>query len=404
MTSEGRPPSGGRAETVVDDDLAATQEIPTDAGRPQRTSSEWLERAGASDAPEVTLTQVAIGPYPPVDNDGATVIGPPPQADGATPSRSDGATVIAPPPNADATVIGPPPRPDTEPTADLGAAVTIAVYEATDAHRQRATTMLEQLGHRVIDPAEISASEPPAVILVGFPGGARIVASALALGANRPILVAALSGEARTLAERAGAAGCDLFTARPHTRDSLAQAIAAAGALGRAHERVAVLESAEAVLSERVERLSGADTETGLHPFELFQRLLVMELKRARRYGYPLAVCLMSVDRWPDSQPRDELRVRAAQALTACIRDVDLPVDLGGDRFLVFLPYTSASGAKRVGERITGAASAALFGKGVTGGVSVGVAAIEPGPGQPVSFARLIGEASTALRAAQARK
>lgn len=389
--SRRRRPAPRRSTTA--DDLATTQKIPTDLSEPTLTQKmpDWLERVAQSEAPDGTHTQIAPAPRPPEDG---------------------------------ATVIGPPPRPDTDLGSDTDVErealreISVAVFEATDAHRQRASTILSALGHRVVEQAEFSAVDPGPhgsspgtdsglgadAIIVGFPGGARTVASALALGVTRPILVAALSGEPRTMAKRASAAGCDLFVPRPHSRDSLAQAMAAADALGRARERVAMLESAEAVLSEKLQRLAGADAETGLHPFEFFQRLLVMELKRARRYRYPLAACLVSVDSWPpaaaNDSARDELRVRAAQALTACIRDVDLPVELGGDRFLVFLPYTSQEGADRVGERITGAMNLALSGGG---DVSVGIAAIEPGPGQPVSFARLIGAASAALRVAQGK-
>ena len=34
-------------------------------------------------------------------------------------------------------------------------------------------------------------------------------------------------------------------------------------------------------------------------------------------------------------------------ALSATVRDIDLPVEIGGDRVLILLPYTDAIGAGR---------------------------------------------------------
>ena len=86
----------------------------------------------------------------------------------------------------------------------------------------------------------------------------------------------------------------------------------------------------------------------GLQPFELFQRALELEIKRARRYEYPLSVALFAVELEPPPPPpgmRGILRARAGNALIHTIRDIDLATQLDHERFLVLLPYTDLAGA-----------------------------------------------------------
>ena len=44
---------------------------------------------------------------------------------------------------------------------------------------------------------------------------------------------------------------------------------------------------------QRVYKMGKGDSVTGFQQLEYFNRVLEMEIKRARRYGYPLSVCLM---------------------------------------------------------------------------------------------------------------
>jgi PleD family two-component response regulator len=79
--------------------------------------------------------------------------------------------------------------------------------------------------------------------------------------------------------------------------------------------------------------------------------------------------------------------------LTAAVRDIDLPVEIAGDRVLVLLPYTDAAGATLVAERARAAVEAT--GLAAVAGVA-GVAG-----GAPLSLAALMREAAAALRAAE---
>jgi PleD family two-component response regulator len=114
---------------------------------------------------------------------------------------------------------------------------------------------------------------------------------------------------------------------------------------------------AEAVLRAKVEELSDPEPR-GLQPIETFQRVLELELKRARRFEYPLSVALFAVDVPPPPPPagiRGILRARAGNALIHTIRDIDLATQLDHERFLVLLPYTDLTGAAGLGRRVIAA-------------------------------------------------
>ena len=122
-----------------------------------------------------------------------------------------------------------------------------------------------------------------------------------------------------------------------------------------------------------------------------------------RRYRFPAAFLLLQLDAEPlkarglDRAAHAQLLGRALAALTQALRDIDLCVHTGSDRFIVFLPHTPHDGATVVATRlhakVRALASPALA-------CSVGVAAYE-GQGA-VSFGSLLREATLALKRARA--
>ena len=62
--------------------------------------------------------------------------------------------------------------------------------------------------------------------------------------------------------------------------------------------------------------------------FELFKRVLGIELKRSQRYGFPLSILLASLDREVANGDRDLL----ASAARSAIRDIDIPGRVRRDR------------------------------------------------------------------------
>ncbi|MBI4510187.1 MAG: diguanylate cyclase [Deltaproteobacteria bacterium] len=150
----------------------------------------------------------------------------------------------------------------------------------------------------------------------------------------------------------------------------------------------------------------GIDPVTGLYRFEFFHALAQIELKRVRRYGQLLSACLVGLD---DSSVREvstaaweALKLRVARRVHGVIREIDHAVMSAEGRILVLLPCTSLEGAEKAGRRLATAVQLdgplALEGQTILPTVSVGVAAMRA---ERCSFARLVRDAATALRAAQ---
>jgi diguanylate cyclase (GGDEF)-like protein len=294
-------------------------------------------------------------------------------------------------------------------------AFEVAVCESNRVSQERARELLTELGYAVAaeqDEASMAARlrlAPPAALLVGLPERAGLIAQCAALGPARPVVIAAMVAPSATARSRAGAAGADLFAVRPHGRDSLAAALHAAEQLAALRDKVTTLRGSEELLRERLRRFGQSDLATGFFHIEFFEHILLMELKRARRYGYHLAACLIALDAWSDPDPPPaaiglRLRTLVASTIARIVRDIDMPVDLTEDRMLIFLPFTNLDGATRVGRRIFDAMreqSAVSDGNGQTWrpAVSIGISAMRQG--KPVSFARLMRDATAALRAAQ---
>lgn len=243
-------------------------------------------------------------------------------------------------------------------------------------------------------------------LLVGIPGGEPLIDAALALAPRSPVIIAASTSAALEAVARANSTGADLGTVRPHDVEKLAPVLLAAARIVEQRRELTTARGSEAVLRARLENLTEHDG-TGLLPFEMFQRVLELELKRARRYLYPLAVALFALELPPPPLPpgvRGILRARAGNALIHTIRDIDLATELDQERFLVLLPYTDLSGATELARRVLASvatddpviAAGRSFSPQFTGAVAWAK------PGQQLSFSRLMRDATRALE--QARK
>jgi PleD family two-component response regulator len=218
-------------------------------------------------------------------------------------------------------------------------------------------------------------------------------------------VIASIASSGVEAVERATSAGADLVTTRPHDVERLAPVLLAAARLTNERRISTTAKGAEQVLRARLEELSDPEPR-GLQPFELFQRTLEVEIKRARRFEYPLSVALFAVEVPPPPPPagiRGILRARAGNALIHTIRDIDMATQLDHERFLVLLPYTDLTGAANVGRRVI--AAVAEHDPVVSAGRSfkpkvVGAVAGST-PGQELSFAKLMKDATRALEQAR---
>jgi two-component system cell cycle response regulator len=141
----------------------------------------------------------------------------------------------------------------------------------------------------------------------------------------------------------------------------------------------------------------------GLPDYEFFKKLLLVEVKRSRRYHYPVSLALLAVDGWAERAVRLDEPLRSSLlgevlALVASgVRDIDLPLLYDAERILVFMPHTDALGARTAADRLVKRARA--HPGGLT--ASVGVASFD-GQGT-MSFSALVRGAADALVAAQSK-
>ncbi len=145
------------------------------------------------------------------------------------------------------------------------------------------------------------------------------------------------------------------------------------------------------------------------YDFDFFKRLLLMEVKRSKRYAYPISLAIVAFDGLQELAAELDVKERGRVVgsllaqITLCIRDIDLPVLYAEDKILVFMPHTPRDGAMVVGERLCDRLrnhSAEIEdGRSLRLTGSIGVAAFD-GHGT-VSFGGLIKDALFAVRKVQ---
>lgn len=149
------------------------------------------------------------------------------------------------------------------------------------------------------------------------------------------------------------------------------------------------------------------DPTTNFYTFAHFKEVLFVEVKRARRYGFPLALAIVAFDPI-EGTVSPELQAQLLSGLSFSIRrslrDTDYPVQHSPDRVLLLMPHTDLAGSLIVARRITERVARATLQAGervVHPTISVGVAAGEPG--REYGFSDLVRQAQDGLTAAMAR-
>jgi diguanylate cyclase (GGDEF)-like protein len=209
---------------------------------------------------------------------------------------------------------------------------------------------------------------------------------------------------------RATAAGADACLVGPLKRTTLVTCV---GLMLQLAEARAAARSAQAPAALVPETDDAAARRFGLEgptspDFDFLKRLLLMEVKRSRRYRYPIALLLMELDHLPErtahlgSAQRTTLLAEMLGLLSGGVRDIDVIVPTTEGRFVAFFPHTPKVGALVVAERMRQRVRTLARLPNMT--VSMGLSVFEPTPvrGQTqVSFGNLMKDASEALRKAQ---
>jgi diguanylate cyclase (GGDEF)-like protein len=185
----------------------------------------------------------------------------------------------------------------------------------------------------------------------------------------------------------------------------------------RAHERVLEQRVEERTrelqeINHKLEALSMTDSLTGLANRRRFDETLDSDWGRAIRFGQPLALALLDVDRFKryndhyGHQQGDACLCIIARALEANFgRSADLVARFGGEEFVIIMPNTNSAGALAHAQKMCDAIQALAMPHAqseygcVT--VSIGVVATVPHDGQSSEI--LVKHADEALYRAKAQ-
>lgn len=133
----------------------------------------------------------------------------------------------------------------------------------------------------------------------------------------------------------------------------------------------------------RLRELASTDPLTGLANQRAFQERLTEEVSRSSRYGHPLSLVLLDLDRFKRVNDRhghqvgDAVLAEVARRLAGLARTGDLAARVGGEEFACLLPDTDSDGALALAERIRRAVEARPFGEAGMLTASLGVAAAD---------------------------
>lgn len=253
----------------------------------------------------------------------------------------------------------------------------------------------------VEDGREVVAASPPdaaraaagtrfGAALVRGTAGTAVLAALRAADPHLPVVVLFLDEEEAAL--HPGAKG-DAVLVGPFTASGVAATCRLADELRSRTERIAELEA-------RAGREDHARRD-----LDFLKRLLLVEVKRSRRYGFPISLALLAVDRWDEvvkglAGPRERtgLLAELLGLASGALRDIDIVVPFSQERLLVLMPHTKDDGALKVARRLCALVRDRPKGTPVT--ISAGVAS-HPGD-RTVSFGQLVQRAGEALERARA--
>jgi diguanylate cyclase (GGDEF)-like protein len=161
---------------------------------------------------------------------------------------------------------------------------------------------------------------------------------------------------------------------------------------------------------EALRRLATRDELTGLANRREYDRILSEEEERARRFGQPLGLVIVDLDRFKavnDTHGHvagDAVLREAARRVAASVRTVDRAARIGGEEFALILVQTGAESALEVARRAIGAVAREPIDAG--GGLMLAVTASAGAaelPADGATAAELFAAADRALYAAKER-
>jgi diguanylate cyclase (GGDEF)-like protein len=153
--------------------------------------------------------------------------------------------------------------------------------------------------------------------------------------------------------------------------------------------------------NERLDRMNAADASTGLYGMTYFQHTWRREMTRSTRYGRPLSLMVMDLDRGANSQELSTEALRdTGTFLLESIRDVDFVARFRSEGFCIILPECGKSDALDLAQRLCDAFASNNSTASLTD-LTLSIAVVSC-PEDESSAAAMIQTADAALRAAMA--
>jgi diguanylate cyclase (GGDEF)-like protein len=131
-------------------------------------------------------------------------------------------------------------------------------------------------------------------------------------------------------------------------------------------------------------QLADVDGLTSLHNRRYFHETLARETTRAQRYERRLALVILDIDDFKDTNDRlghlggDAVLAAVAERLLSAVRRADIACRVGGDEFAVILPEASARDAEQLYQRIQFAVGSGAAGPAENVRISAGIAELRP--------------------------
>jgi diguanylate cyclase (GGDEF)-like protein len=114
-------------------------------------------------------------------------------------------------------------------------------------------------------------------------------------------------------------------------------------------------------LSQRLRSLAYQDSLTELYNHRYFYEQLTHEVERALRYGRPVSVILLDLDRFKEVNDTyghlmgDKLLTLLGRVIRDQVRSADIAARYGGDEFAIILPDTPLAAAQATAQKLASA-------------------------------------------------
>ena len=130
-------------------------------------------------------------------------------------------------------------------------------------------------------------------------------------------------------------------------------------------------------LSQRLRSLAYQDSLTELYNHRYFYEQLAHEVERANRYGHPVSVILLDLDKFKEVNDTyghlmgDKLLSLIGKVINEQVRGADIAARYGGDEFAIILPDTRKAAAQATAEKLAKAIASGRTNAGQSAGVRV---------------------------------